>query len=126
MATINRKLADELIKGEGKTKQGTAGYVLVRYQNRSKYEIPNVDFFDPDAKVNVFDYAIFKNKKAYESFLRADTVGGVDILWGSEQFKKDEVKRQQDELNLELMEEFTDYIDPLDDLHFDRPGRHER
>jgi hypothetical protein len=101
MSTINRQLAEELIKGDGKSKHGTAGYVLVRYQNRTKYDIPGIDLYNPDAENNVFDYAIFSSKQKYEEFLQADTVGGIDILWGSARFKKDEEKRQEEELSEE-------------------------
>ena len=68
MSTINRELANELLKGNGKSKHGSAGYCLVRYQNRTKYDIPGVDLYDPDAKINCFDYAIFPNKRKYEEF----------------------------------------------------------
>lgn len=110
MSTINRQLADELIKGNGKSKQGTAGYCLVRYQNRMKYNIPNVDLYNPEAKMNCFDYAIFTNKAKYEEFLNSDNVGGVDILWASERCKKDEAKRELTEEQAELMEGVEDII----------------
>jgi hypothetical protein len=110
MATINRTLADELVKGNGKSKHGTAGYCLVRYENRTKYDISGVDFYNPDAEKNVFDYAIFTNKRKYEEFLNADTVGGVDILWGSERFKKDELKRVEDAEKEELLEGVSDIL----------------
>lgn len=80
MATINKSLAEELVKGNGKCKKGGAGYCLVRYQNRSKYNLPGVDLYDPEAKVNCFDYAIFANKRKFEIFQENDNVGGIDIL----------------------------------------------
>ena len=98
MATINRQLADKLIQGNGKSKEGSAGYVLVRYQNRTKYGIPGVDLYNPNAEVNCFDYAVFSSKRKYEEFLKSETIGGVDILWGSQNFLIDEKKRKQEEL----------------------------
>ena len=104
MSTINRELADELLKGDGKSKHGTAGYCLVRYQNRTKYDIPGVDLYDPEAKVNCFDYAIFSNRRKYEEFMNSDTIGGVDVLWASNRFKKDEEARIRVEGEAELTE----------------------
>lgn len=126
MATINRALADKLVKGKGKSKEGSAGYVLVRYQNRTKYDIPGADMYDPDAEVNVFDYAVFNTKRAYEHFMESDMVGGVDILWASEKFKKDEVKRQEKELSAELMEGAADMLYGLEKYTDIKPGRRER
>lgn len=121
MATINRALADELVKGNGKSKHGTAGYCLVRYQNRTKYDIPGIDLYNPDAEKNVFDYAIFSSRKKYEEFLSADTIGGVDILWGSERFKKDEIRRELDEYSGEYG---TEVLVKLGLIKM--PGRRER
>lgn len=106
MATIDRELAEKLVKGSGKCKEGSAGYVLVRYQNRTKYDIPGVDLHNPNAEVNCFDYAILSSKRKYEEFLESETVGGVDILWGSDKFQRDESKREQEE----LWSEATDFI----------------
>ncbi len=122
MATISRELADRLLAGNGKTKEGSAGYVLVRYQNRNKYDVPGADLYDPDAKINVFDYAIFRSKRAYEQFMESDSVGGVDVLWASEKFKKDELKREE----AELESEFESFVPILHDLQFTKPGRRER
>lgn len=122
MATISRELADSLIAGNGKTKEGSAGYVLVRYQNRSKYDIPGIDLYDPDAKLNVFDYAIFRSKKAYETFMESESIGGVDVLWASDKFKRDELKREQ----AEIESEFESFVPVLHDLQFTKPGRRER
>lgn len=122
MATINKNLAQKLIAGNGKTKEGSAGYVLVRYQNRTKYDIPGADLYDPEAKINVFDYAVFKTEKAYLNFLESETVGGVDVLWASEKFKKDELRREEQEIE----SEFESFVPVLDSLHFDKPGKHER
>lgn len=110
MATINRELADELIKGEGKSEHGSAGYCLVRYQNRTKYDIPNVDLYNPDAEVNCFDYAIFPNKRKFDLFLESETVAGVDILWASEKCKRDEAARELEEDSDEGWEGFGEYI----------------
>lgn len=124
MSTINRQLADELVKGNGKSKHGTAGYCLVKYQNRMKYDIPNVDTTDPDAKINCFDYAIFTDKEKFEEFVNSDTVGGVDILWASERCKKDEEKRELEEEKDELMEGVEDVIAEYEeDLALNRKGK---
>jgi len=119
MATINRILAEKIVKGNGKCKEGTAGYVLVRYQNRIKYDISNVDLYDPDAKVNCFDYAIFANERKYLQFLEDENIGGVDILWGSKKFYKDEQSREEKELLDEAAAEFID----LDDILIRPRGR---
>jgi len=114
MATIDRALADKLIKGNGKCKEGTAGYCLVRYQNRTKYDIPGVDLYNPDAEKNVFDYAVFSSRKKYEEFMQSETVGGVDILWGSTRFKKDQEARIRAEAEAEMtggLQEFFPYSD---------------
>jgi len=126
MSTINRELANELLKGNGKSKHGSAGYCLVRYQNRTKYDIPGVDLYDPDAKINCFDYAIFPNKRKYEEFMESDMVGGVDILWSSERFKKDEMKREQDAERDELMEGVSDIVLSYEDIEQAMPSRKER
>jgi hypothetical protein len=124
MATIDRALAEELIKGNGKCKHGTAGYVLVRYQNRTKYDIPRVDLYNPDAEINCFDYAVFSTRRKYEEFLGSDTVGGVDILWASERFKRDEIKREQEAEAEELMEGTEDIINELPYLDERLPKSH--
>ena len=124
MSTINRELAEELVRGDGKSKHGTAGYCLVRYQNRTKYDIPGVDLYDPNAKVNCFDYAIFSSRRKYEEFTNSDTVGGVDILWGSKRFKKDEEERIRTEEGAELTEGIADLISEFGDEEI--PGLSER
>lgn len=110
MSTINILLANELVRGNGKSKFGSAGYCLVRYQNRTKYDIPNIDLYNPDTELNVFDYAIFSNREKYEAFLESDTVGGVDVLWASEKFKKDEIERISIEEKKELLEDVADIL----------------
>jgi len=97
---------------------------LVRYQNRTKYDIPDVDFYNPDAKINCFDYAIFSSKRKYEQFLNSDTVGGVDILWGSEMFKKDEQKREEREQSEEWDEIDNEFLNDDDEVL--GPSRKER
>lgn len=126
MATINKSLAHELVKGNGKCKKGSAGYCLVRYQNRTKYDLPGVDLYDPEAKINCFDYAIFANKRKFEIFLESDTVGGIDILWGSEKFKQDEAERELAEQQAELMEGAVDFLNDLEDYPERRSGRREK
>ncbi len=126
MATINKSLAEELVKGNGKCKAGTAGYCLVRYQNRTKYDLPGVDLYDPEAKVNCFDYAIFPNKKKFDLFQDSETVGGIDILWGSEKFNQDETKRELAEQQAELMEGAGAILLSFDDEMEDRPSRREK
>jgi len=131
MSTINRTLADKLVEGNGKCKEGSAGYVLVRYQNRTKYG-PNVNCIDPDAKINCFDYAIFANRRKYEEFMNADTVGGVDILWASERFKKDEKVWEEAEEAAELyslagdLSDLHPEYDGDEDVEIIKPGRKER
>ncbi|EKD52676.1 MAG: hypothetical protein ACD_61C00275G0005 [uncultured bacterium] len=125
MATINKSLAEELVRGNGKCKKGTAGYCLVRYQNRTKYNLPGVDLYDPEAKINCYDYAIFADKRKFEIFQESETVGGIDILWGSERFKQDEAKRELAEDKAELMEGTADFLNHLEDYPERRPGRPE-
>lgn len=121
MSTINKSLAQELIKGNGKRKKGTAGYCLVRYQNRTKYDLPGVDLYNPDAEVNCFDYAIFSSRKKFEKFMESDTVGGVDVLWASNKCKEDEEIRVSTEELLEM----ADLVDETE-TEVTRPSRRER
>lgn len=125
MATINKSLAEELVKGNGRCKKGAVGYCLVRYQNRTKYDLPGVDYYNPEAKVNCFDYAIFADKRKFELFQESDMVGGIDILWGSEKFKQDEAKRELAEQQEELMEGAIDLLD-FEDYPERRSGRVEK
>lgn len=124
MSTISKDLAEELVKRNGKSKSGSAGYCLVRYQNRTKYHLPGVDLYNPESKVNCFDYAVFRKKSDYEIFLNSDTVGGVDVLWGSKKFHKDQQTREEKE----LLEESYALIDAIDetDLEIKKPSRRER
>jgi len=123
MSTINKSLAQELISGNGKSKKGTAGYCLVRYQNRTKYDLPGVDLYNPDAEVNCFDYAIFRSKKGYEKFLESDTVGGVDILWASKKCKEDQQTREMAE---ELADIYQLDVSDTTDFEVKKPSRRER
>ncbi|MCX6705346.1 MAG: hypothetical protein NT162_03360 [Candidatus Woesebacteria bacterium] len=126
MSTINRELADELLKEGGKSKHGSAGYCLVRYQNRTKYDIAGVDLYDPDAKINCFDYAIFSNKRKYQEFMESDTVGGIDILWGSAGFYKDEKERELTDVDSDITTEMAFLGQEFEDDETSEPGIRER
>ncbi|HJZ06181.1 hypothetical protein A2634_01915 [Candidatus Amesbacteria bacterium RIFCSPHIGHO2_01_FULL_48_32] len=102
MATINRQLAEELVERNGRYKGDRMAYCVVRYQNRTKYGLSGVSLYDPDARINCFDYAVFYRKGTYERFMVSDTVGGVDVLWGSKKFNGDEEKRRRGEESREL------------------------
>ncbi len=112
MSTIDKTLAQELVKNEGRYKGDKRAYCVVRYQNRTKYDLPNVDLYDPEAPVNCFDYAVFYDQVRYLNFLEADTVGGVDILWGSPKFYKEDeearLKEESEELTSFLPRDFDD------------------
>lgn len=111
MSTINKTLAQELVINEGRHKKDKIAYCVVRYQNRTKYDLPNVDLYDPEAPINCFDYAVFYDQARYLNFLEAETVGGVDILWGSRKFHKEDEEARLKEESDELTYEF---FDPLD------------
>lgn len=103
MATINKQLAGELVRGGGKYRGDKRACCVVMYQNRTKYDLPGVDLYDPEAPVNCFDYAVFYDRGRYLRFLDSDTVGGVTVLWGSEKFHKEEAEA----VLREESEEFT-------------------
>lgn len=103
MATINKTLAEELVKNEGRFKGDKRAYCVLMYQNRTKYDLPGVDLYNPEAPINCFDYTVFYDQPHYLRFLEDETVGGITVLWGNEKFHKEE----REAISREESEEFT-------------------
>ncbi len=104
MATINKELAEKLVKDEGRYKDDKRAYCVLMYQNRTKYDLPGVDLYDPEAPINCFDYTVFYDRARYLKFLDAETVGGVTVMWGSETFHREELEATKAEENREFTE----------------------
>ncbi len=84
MPTVSREIAERLIE-KCKTQKKPKIYCIVRYQNR---------IFDKD------DWAVCYRPYHYDGLLQSPAVGGIDVLWGSERFRKDRIN-EMDEDNLE-------------------------
>ena len=93
MPTISKTLAEREIKRLKKQKKPKA-YCIVRYQNRLKGD---------SKKASYSDYAICYKPSHYQALMESNFVGGIDILWASERFVKD----QQDQLDEDVLAEFV-------------------
>jgi len=103
MATVNKEIARRLVENDGVFEGDPRVYCVVMYQNRTKYGEEGEIVYDPEKPGSCWDFAVYYDRERYLDMYDSPVVGGVEILWGSEQFFRDEVEEMDWEDRFDML-----------------------